>query len=263
MENYQVKSETDSIKALVALVEALRGEHGCPWDKKQTPATMLIYLIEEVYELADAIEANRAEHVKEELGDVLFHIIFITRLFQEAGNFSIYDVAREITAKMIRRHPHVFGTEQVDNTDEVRQNWHKIKQDEKKKDPNISVVDSVPKKLPALMRSYQIYERTARSGFDWGNSEDLISKLESGIRQLKLSMEKSEKDRISGEFGKVLFLMVRLACLLKIHPETALSRALMAFETRIRQLEKKVSESGQKFESLSQAEKQRIWEELE
>ncbi|MCK5486083.1 MAG: nucleoside triphosphate pyrophosphohydrolase [Desulfobacterales bacterium] len=239
MENSKVKSATDSVKTLVALVESLRGEHGCPWDKKQTPRTMLIYLIEEMYELADAIESNRAEEVQEELGDVLFHIIFITRLFQEAGNFSIYDVARDITEKMIRRHPHVFGTVRVDNTDEVRQNWHKIKQDEKKKGSKKSVTDSVPKKLPALMRSYQICERTARSGFDWGDSENLLLKLESELSKLKQTLKHSEKDRISQEFGNLLFSMVNLAHLLKIHPETALSGALKAFEKRFSQMEKK------------------------
>lgn len=200
---------------------------------------MLIYLIEEMYELADAIESNRAEEVQEELGDVLFHIIFITRLFQEAGNFSIYDVARDITEKMIRRHPHVFGTVRVDNTDEVRQNWHKIKQDEKKKGSKKSVIDSVPKKLPALMRSYQICERTARSGFDWGDSENLLLKLESELSKLKQTLTHSEKDRISQEFGNLLFSMVNLAHLLKIHPETALSGALKAFEKRFSQMEKK------------------------
>jgi len=239
VENSKVKSATDSVKTLVALVESLRGEHGCPWDKKQTPRTMLIYLIEEMYELADAIESNRAEEVQEELGDVLFHIIFITRLFQEAGNFSIYDVARDITEKMIRRHPHVFGTVRVDNTDEVRQNWHKIKQDEKKKGSKKSVTDSVPKKLPALMRSYQICERTARSGFDWGDSENLLLKLESELSKLKQTLKHSEKDRISQEFGNLLFSMVNLAHLLKIHPETALSGALKAFEKRFSQMEKK------------------------
>jgi tetrapyrrole methylase family protein/MazG family protein len=200
---------------------------------------MLIYLIEEMYELADAIESNHAEEVQEELGDVLFHIIFITRLFQEAGNFSIYDVARDITEKMIRRHPHVFGTVRVDNTDEVRQNWHKIKQDEKKKGSKKSVTDSVPKKLPALMRSYQICERTARSGFDWGDSENLLLKLESELSKLKQTLTHSEKDRISQEFGNLLFSMVNLAHLLKIHPETALSGALKAFEKRFSQMEKK------------------------
>lgn len=262
MENSQVKSATDSVKALISLVESLRGEQGCPWDKKQTPRTMIIYLIEEVYELADAIEANRPEDVQEELGDVLFHIIFITRLFQEAGKFSIYDVARDITAKMIRRHPHVFGTARVDNMDEVRQNWHKIKQDEKKKGSKKSVTDSVPKKLPALMRSYQICERTARSGFDWGDSQNLLAKLESGLSQFKQTLRYNEKDRISKEFGDLLFSMVQLARSLKIHPETTLSAALKAFDKRFRQMEKKVSESGQNIESLSRAHIQKIWKEL-
>ncbi len=262
MENSKVKSATNPVKALVDLVESLRGENGCPWDKKQTPRSMLVYLIEEVYELADAIESSCAEDVQEELGDVLFHIIFITRLFQEARNFSIYDVARDITAKMVRRHPHVFGTARVDNTDEVRQNWHKIKQDEKKKGSIKSVTDSVPKKLPALMRSYQICERTARSGFDWGDTENLLSKLESELRHLKQTLRYTEKDRISKEFGNLLFSMVHLAHLLKIHPDTALSGALKAFEKRFREMEKKVSESGQNFESLSRVQIQRIWKDL-
>ncbi|MEJ2730216.1 MAG: MazG nucleotide pyrophosphohydrolase domain-containing protein [Deltaproteobacteria bacterium] len=131
MENSKIKSEKDAIKALIALVESLRGENGCPWDKKQTPRSMLIYLIEEMYELADAIESDCVTDVREELGDVLFHIFFITRLFQENGDFSIYDVARDITEKMIRRHPHVFGAVRLNNTEEIRQNWHRIKQNEK------------------------------------------------------------------------------------------------------------------------------------
>ncbi len=242
MENSKIKSEKDSIKALVALVESLRGEPGCPWDKKQTPRTMLIYLIEEIYELADAIESNRAEEVREELGDVLFHIVFITRLFQETGDFSVYDVARDITEKMIRRHPHVFGTTRVDNTDEVRQNWHKIKQNEKKQSKKESVLDSVPRKLPSLMRAYQIGERAAHCGFDWEDRENLLNKLNSEFDQLKHSIKHNQSDRISYDFGSLLFSLVNLARLLKIHPETALSDAVKAFEKRFRQMEKRLSE---------------------
>ncbi len=242
MENPKIKSEKDSIKALVALVESLRGEPGCPWDKKQTPRTMLIYLIEEMYELVDAIESNRAEEVREELGDVLFHIVFITRLFQETGDFSVYDVARDITEKMIRRHPHVFGTTRVDNTDEVRQNWHKIKQNEKKQSKKGSVLDSVPRKLPSLMRAYQIGERAAHCGFDKEDHENLLNKLNSEFEQLKQSIKHNQSDRISNDFGSLLFSLVHLARLLKIHPETALSGAVKVFETRIRQMEKRVSE---------------------
>jgi tetrapyrrole methylase family protein/MazG family protein len=263
VENSKVKSATDSLKALVALVESLRGEHGCPWDKKQTPQTMLIYLIEEMYELADAIESGCAEDVQEELGDVLFHIVFVARLFQETGRFSIYDVAREITDKMIRRHPHVFGTVRVDNTEAVKHNWHKIKQDEKKPGKKKSVIDSVPKRLPALMRTYQICERTARSGFDWKDAESLLQQLESELNDLKQALKGNEEERISEEFGNLLFDLVYLARFLKIHPETARSGALKEFEKQFRQMEKRVSESGTNLDSLSQAEIQQIWQTIE
>jgi MazG family protein len=195
-----------------------------------------------MYELADAIESDSAEDVREELGDVLFHIVFITRLFHETGDFSVYDVARDITEKMIRRHPHVFGTAQVDNTDEVGQNWYQIKQNEKKQSKNESVLDSVPIKLPALMRAYRIGERTARCGFDWEDRESLLDKLNSEFDQLKLSIKNTRSDRISNDFGNLLFSLVHMARLLKIHPETALSGAVKTFEKRFRQMEKKVSE---------------------
>jgi len=263
VENSKVKSATESIGALVALVESLRGEQGCPWDKKQTPRSMLIYLIEEMYELADAIESGRAEDVQEELGDVLFHIVFITRLFQEKGRFSIYDVAREITTKMIRRHPHVFGTARVDNSDAVKHNWHKIKQDENKQGQKKSIIDSVPKRLPALMRSYLICERAARSGFDWKDAESLLKQLESELNALKQSWKGNDEERISGEFGNLLFNLVNLARFLKIHPETALSGALKAFEKRFRQLEQRVSESGTNSEPLSQDDMRKIWQTIE
>ena len=262
MENSKVKSATDSLKALVALVESLRGEPGCPWDKKQTPRTMLIYLLEEMYELADAIESNSAEDVQEELGDVLFHIVFMARLFQEAGQFSIFDVAGDITDKMIRRHPHVFGTARADNTDTVKRNWHKIKQAEKKSDNIKSVIDSVPRTLPALMRTYQICERTARSGFDWKDAESLLQQLISELTNLQQALKGNEEERISQEFGQVLFNLVNLARFLKIHPETALSGALKTFEKRFRQMEKRLSESGTNIDSLSPAEIQQIWKEI-
>jgi tetrapyrrole methylase family protein/MazG family protein len=242
VENSKIKSEKDSIRALIALVESLRGDPGCPWDKKQTPKTMLIYLIEEMYELGEAIESNCAEEVREELGDVLFHIVFITRLFQERGDFSIYDVARDIKEKMIRRHPHVFGNARVENTDEIRQNWYQIKQNEKKQSKKESVLDSVPVKLPALMRAYRIGERTARCGFEWEDRESLMDRLDSEFERLKHSIEDNRSDLISNNFGILLFSLVNLARLLTIHPETALSGAIKAFEKRFRQMEKRVSE---------------------
>jgi nucleoside triphosphate diphosphatase len=241
VENSKIKSETDSVKALIALVESLRGEHGCPWDQKQTPRTMLIYLMEETYELAEAIESDTYEDVREELGDVLFHIVFLTRLFQEKGLFSIYDVAQEIADKMIRRHPHVFGNARVENTEEVRQNWHKIKQHEKKHTRKESILDSIPKKLPALMRAYQISERTARSGFDAENSENILNRLVTEFDELKRAVKRDQIDQNHNNFGILLFYLVHLARFLKIHPETALSAAIKKFEKRFRLTESRVS----------------------
>ena len=240
MENSKIKSETDSLKALVALVASLRGEHGCPWDQKQTPQSMLIYLMEEMYELADAVESDNYRDVREELGDVLFHIVFLTQLYQERGFFGIYEVAQEIADKMIRRHPHVFGNIQVDNVEEVRQNWHKIKQNEKKQAPKESILDSVPKKLPALMRAYQISERTARSGFEAENSETIFNRLLSEFDQLKQAVTLEHVDDIYNKFGNLLLYLVHLARALKIHPETALSAAVKKFEKRFRQMENEV-----------------------
>jgi nucleoside triphosphate diphosphatase len=262
VENFKIKPAGDSIKALMALIESLRGEDGCPWDKKQTPRSMLNYLIEEVYELADAIESNHAAAVREELGDVLFHIFFITRLFQETGDFSIYDVAREITEKMIRRHPHVFGTAHVDNAADVSKNWQKIKQIEKKPVEGGSVTDSVPKSLPALMRAYQLIERTSRHGVDLVGRENGLNRLESEFADFKKAMMRNRPDQISEGLGRLLFSMVHVARLLKIHPETALSGAVKAFEKRFRQMEKRVAESGQNFDSLSQTEKHKIWKKI-
>lgn len=236
MENSKVKSNGNSFKELVALVESLRGEDGCPWDQKQTPRTMLIYLLEEIYELADAIETRHVAAVKEELGDVLFHIVFMARLFEEKGDFSIADVARGITAKMIRRHPHVFGAANVQNTEEIRQNWHKIKQAEKKQLEKPSILDSVPRNMPALMRTYQLIERIARSGFERKNRDSLLTGLKSEFDQLIGAVENNDTGRLFDDFGNFMFSLVNLAQLLKIHPETALSGAVRTFEKRFRKL---------------------------
>jgi tetrapyrrole methylase family protein/MazG family protein len=241
VENSKIKLAEDSIKALIALVESLRGENGCPWDRKQTPRSMLVYLLEEIYELADAVESDHAEAVKEELGDVLFHIVFITRLFQERGDFGIDDVARDIIVKMIRRHPHVFGAAKVHNTEEIRQNWQEIKQSEKNSVDNKSIIDSVPRNMPALMRAYQIGERTARCGYKWRNRENLLKGLESEFDQLKRTIETDNTNRLLKDFGSYLFSLVNLARLLKIHPETALAGAVKSFEEHFRSMAEKDS----------------------
>ncbi|UCF89907.1 MAG: nucleoside triphosphate pyrophosphohydrolase [Desulfobacterales bacterium] len=260
MENSKLEPEISPLNALITLIETLRGGSGCPWDKKQTPHTMAVYLIEEMYELVHAIDSGSPQEVCEEMGDVLFHIFFIARLFQEKRHFTIQDVARQCTEKMIRRHPHVFGTTRVSSSDEVTQNWHRIKAKEKKGRTEDSVLDSVPANLPALMRAYRISDRAAGTGFDWDDPSDVWDKLEEELEELKSALARKDKDEVTNEFGDVLFTLTNVARFAKIHPETALAEAVKKFETRFRQMEEIIARSGRPMEAVSPNEKDRIWE---
>jgi len=251
-----------NIKRLIELVETLRGANGCPWDKKQSPKTMAIYLLEEVYELVDAIESGNPDDICEELGDVLFHIFFVAKLFEEMGHFNAGDVARLITEKMIRRHPHVFGSENAENAGDVRKRWHTIKMNEKSHLNNGSVLDSIPGGLPALMRAYRISERAARTGFDWDNIEGVLHKVEEEWSEFQCALNEKNKVDISVEFGDILFTLVNVARFAAIHPETALKDSIKKFETRFRQMEKNLAESGRNIDSVSRNELDALWEEV-
>lgn len=252
------------IDSIIELIAKLRGENGCPWDKEQTPKTLAPYLLEEVYELVDAIQSGNPEDVCEELGDVLFHILFIAGLYQEMEHFTIKDVAAANTEKMIRRHPHVFGRRKVSGVDEVRKQWHKIKMQEKNNDPPASLLDSVPAGLPALMRAYRISERAAKTGFDWADIAGVIQKVEEEWAELKAAMSgnkaQKENEQISLEFGDVLFTLVNVARFARIHPETALAGSTKKFEKRFKYMEKAISESRRSLESVPREELEKLWE---
>ena len=247
---------------LVRLVKTLRGKHGCPWDKKQTPRNVAVYLIEEVYELADAIEAGNPEHIREELGDVLFHIVFIARMFQERGEFDLSDVAQSITEKMIRRHPHVFGEENVKTSEEIVENWHKIKLSEKNSKGKKSSLDSVPVQLPALIRAYRISDRIAKTGFDWSEIDEALENVDQELAGLKSILNTQNSAILSKKLGDFLFNLVNIARLAKIHPETALAGSNKKFEMRFRKMEDMVAESNWDFENIPLKEKARIWEKV-
>ena len=186
MEEPKIKEKRSSINNLIKLIESLRSPNGCPWDRKHTPRSMLVYLLEEMYELADAIETDNPEDICEELGDVMFHIFFIARMFEEMEQFSIHDVARVSTEKMIRRHPHVFGEAVVSGAPEVREQWHAIKIEEAK-DMDVtggSFLDSVPHKLPSLMRAYRLIERASRVGVNGGDVASALMKVEEESAEL-------------------------------------------------------------------------------
>lgn len=266
MEDSALTHTDPVIDALLNLIETLRGENGCPWDKKQTPRSMASYLTEELYELLDAVESKTPEDVCEELGDLLFHILFIARLFQEQGHFDIKDVVSVNVDKMTRRHPHVFGTKRIQSTDEVKDQWHRIKMKEKNHSRSESITDSVSTRLPALMRAYRISERVAKTGFDWNNIAAVIEKLEEELSEFKSALTEvntgnENLDNIAMEFGDILFTLVNVARFLKIHPETALRDATKKFETRFKHLEKIAAATGKKIETLSPREMDRFWEE--
>jgi len=251
-----------NLKSLIGLIESLRGENGCPWDKIQTTKTMAIYLLEEVYELVDAIETENPDEICEELGDVLFHIFFIARLFEEKGAFDIGAVAGFNKEKMVRRHPHVFGSESAENAGEVRRRWHTIKKNEKNHMKHQSVLDSVPGGLPALMRAYRISERAARTGFDWEDINGVMEKVKEEWNEFQCALIENRKSKISVEFGDILFTLVNVARFAAIHPETALKDSIKKFETRFRNMEKTVTESGRTLEAVSRNELDMLWEEV-
>lgn len=260
--------DTQSIQKISELIKILRGEKGCPWDRQQNPRSISKYLIEEVYELANAIESNRIEDIAEELGDVLFQVMFILHLFEEQGTLDIAGVTERNIEKMERRHPHVFGDVQVSGPQAVREQWHRIKiQEKQKNNARTSLLDTVPFHMPALMRAYRVSERASQTGFDWAGIPEVIEKVEEELAELKTALAEArdtgeENGAVASEIGDLMFTMVNLARFARIHPETALMAATQKFEKRFRRMEAVIVEAGHPLESVSQGEKDRIWEQV-
>ncbi len=226
-----VNSLPAGFDGLIALVETLRGDQGCPWDREQTPEQIKTYLLEEAYEVLDALESGNSEDLCAELGDLLFHIVFLARIFEEAEEFNIRDVVQTISQKMIRRHPHVFGQAQVSSSNEVRQRWHEIKIAEakdKNTDPN-SFFDSVPQQLPALMRAYRISERAAKLGFDCQDVDSIFENLDEELAELKIALKMANSEKLAEKLGDFLFTIVNLSRFMGVHPEAALTRTISKF----------------------------------
>lgn len=262
MEDSKINQPDSSLDGLLRLVATLRGKNGCPWDKKQTPRSVSVYLIEEVFELVEAIAKGDPGEIQEELGDVLFHIAFIARMFQEAGQFDLRDVAEGITHKMIRRHPHVFGDRTVSGSEEVIQNWHRIKLNERKSSQNPSIFDSVPASLPSLMRAYRISDRAAKSGIEWTELAGEFQNPDELPQRLKAALRQQDKDLQSQEFGQVLFALVNICRRAKIHPETALAGTIKEFERQVKKMQDWIADSRQDLEDFSPAQKAEIWHKI-
>ncbi len=256
-----------NIDALINLIKTLRGKNGCPWDKKQTPRSIAVYLIEEVYELVDAIESKNADNICEELGDVLFHILFITGIFQEQGDFDLDDIVRKNVEKMKRRHPHVFDNGTAHTADEVRTQWHKIKMKEKEFNPETSILDSVPDGLPSLIRAFRISERAARTAlFDWHDISGVMGQVEEEWSEFKSALlnrdnDMKNNDDVALEFGDILFTLVNVARFAHFHPESALRDSTKKFEKRFKYMENQISKKGDNLASVPQSEKEILWKE--
>lgn len=258
-------SRSTSIARLESLIETLRGENGCPWDKKQTPDTMARYLVEEVYELVDAIVSKDAAAVCEEAGDVLFQLLFIANLYRESGRFCLKDVVDYNVDKMIRRHPHVFGDVSAKTPEQVSENWDTIKLKERGGAERHSVLGSIPQGLPALLRAAMVSERAAKTGFDWDDISEVMAKAmeEWGEFAAEINHSRFESDsgRATMEFGDILFTMVNVARFAGIHPESALILSIQKFEKRFAYMEAKSIEAGQDIASLSFQEMHILWDE--
>jgi len=247
---------------LVALVQRLRGPSGCPWDRAQTPETIKIYLIEEAYEVLQAIESGTHEEVCAELGDLLFHIVFLARIFEDMGAFNLTHVVEAVTEKMIRRHPHVFGEATVSCASEVREQWHEIKMGEAR-DIEVtrdSYLDSVPGKLPALIRAYRLAERASRVGLDWGDAASVLMKMEETLAELKAALTGDDQQNAPEQLGNLLFNVAHLSQLAGTHPETALMRTISRFVTHFKLVEERLRKQGRTLESVSPGEMRSMWE---
>lgn len=254
-----VEKEKIDFYTLWEIIKALRGERGCPWDKKQTPQTLKKYLIEETYEVLEAIDKGNPEEIRDELGDLLFIILFIIYLYEEKSLFSLKDLLYFTAKKMIRRHPHVFGEEMAKSAEEVIYKWQKIKKEEKKES---SVLGNIPKSLPALQRAFRLGERASRVGFDWEKGEDVLEKIKEEIEEIKNLLNTSFKEKLKEEIGDLLFSIANFSRKLDINPEEALKLALTKFENRFKLLEKEIEKRGLLWENLSIKELDQIWEEI-
>ena len=245
----------EAFQRLLNIMDDLRAQ--CPWDKKQTMQSLRHLTIEETYELGDAILDNDLQEVKKELGDLLLHIVFYAKIGSETGDFDIADVANGVCDKLIIRHPHIYGDVKVDDEEDVKRNWEKIKL----KEGNKSVLGGVPKSLPALVKASRIQDKAAGVGFDWDNIDDVFAKVKEEIEELHAEVKAQKHTAIEAEFGDVLFSLINYARFLKVNPEDALERTNKKFIARFQYLERKAAESGKSLRDMTLTEMETYWQE--
>jgi tetrapyrrole methylase family protein/MazG family protein len=244
---------------LVQLMTTLRGAQGCPWDRKQTLQTLKPFVIEESYEVVDAIDRNDRAGLAEELGDFLLQAVFLAELTREEGSFDIYDAITAIHDKLVRRHPHVFGDVQADDAEQVLVNWEKQKNEERKAE-NKSVLAGVPQSLPALLRASRLTEKAARVGFDWRRTEDVFEKLEEEIGELHEAIDSGDQSKVHDEVGDLLFTLANIARKLDVNAEEALQSTNRKFTRRFESMERSVRDEGRNLDQLTLEQMDALWD---
>jgi tetrapyrrole methylase family protein/MazG family protein len=251
-----------SFVGLVEIMARLRGEGGCPWDREQTPETIKPYLIEETYEVLEAIDEQDPEKLKEELGDLMLQVVFHARMAEETGAFAIGDVLAAINDKLVRRHPHVFGDRKAETAQEVLFNWEQIKQTERRREKGqASLLDGVPREMPALLRAHRLQEKASRVGFDWKEAQEVFRKVEEELAELRAAMEGQAADRVEAELGDLLFALVNLSRFLAVNPEEALRKTIARFIARFRYIEEELARRGRSLRQATLEEMDALWAE--
>jgi len=251
----------DEFKKLTETVARLRSPEGCPWDKQQTHESLKRYVIEETYEVVEAIDRGDPTKLKEELGDLLLQVLLHAQIASESGEFDIADVCRILREKLVRRHPHVFADRQVAGVDEVLTNWEQIKRAEPGYEDRESVLDGVPESLPALMRAAKISKKAARIGFDWPDIHSIFDKLAEETCELREAVDSGDKETIKAEIGDLLFTVVNISRFAGIDPEEALRDMLGRFSQRFRKIEEIARETGRNLADMTLEEMDRVWNE--
>ena len=253
-------SETgNAFEKLVEVIARLRSESGCPWDRQQTHESLKENLLEETYEVIDAIESGEADELRAELGDLMMQIVFHAQLAHERGEFDIKGSVENITEKLVRRHPHVFGEAKVASAEEVLHRWDEIKSEEPGFEKRVSILDGIPKTLPALARAMEISKRAARAGFEWPDLDAVIEKLKEEVCELDEEAHAGDRERIAQEIGDLLFTVVNLARWTGVDPEDALRTMTKRFAARFSEIEEAARASGRPLEEMTIQEMDAVW----
>ncbi len=251
---------TESFRKLIEIVDTLMGENGCPWDNVQTRESLKPYLVEETYEVLEALDTNDPDQIKDELGDLLYQILFHSKISSKNNEFDIKDVLDNLKEKMVRRHPHVFKEGQINTPDQVIERWEEIKKEEKTHSNHPSILDSVPKQLPSLLRAQKLQKKAAKEGFDWDEISDVFDKLDEEISEFKSAVLEGKGTDIQSELGDILFVLVNIAKFKKIDAEEALRSTNNKFIKRFQHIEKEVAKQGKTLKETSLEDMERHWQ---